>query len=292
MSLQNAGAINQAATALSQLWTNWLHPPGAVAYPAGIGANRAAARQALVTAAINQFGAFLPALTITYPNMGPGVLGGLNWKPWLLEINSLWFAQDAIAYDDFIELCATAYHETRHGEQVYRSAQGLALGPPNGFAPPDTSPQTIIQMGASGGGGVAARIAAFSGNATANPITRQNIVASLLSVPQAVALHADANRAGFGAFVALAKPAWFKRSTMKLEVEEWMRSIAKNTLNGMTMWVEGHGQQVMSMYMDLPVEVDAYGIEANFVSALEAQVGHTRAAQGAQLRTNVGLFGP
>lgn len=297
MSLQNPATINQAATAFAQLWTTWLRPPGVVAHPGGgvIGANaRAMPRKNSIRTAITQFSGFLPPVTIAFSNLGPGVVGGLDWTRWELSINDLWFTQDGITYNDFLELCATAYHETRHAEQVYRAAQGLALGLPNGFAPPDTTSASLINLGSSTGGGVAAKVAAFSGGATTNPVVRQQLVKKLLNVPVAVAQHADTNRAAFSNFTGLARPAWFKRNTVRLEVEEWMRSIAKQTLFGMTMWVEvnaGATSTTYGMYRNLPVEIDAHGIEDLVINRVEAIVGLPRAAHGAQPRTNIGLFG-
>jgi hypothetical protein len=293
MSLQQAASINQAARAFKRIWKYWLRPAGAPAYPAAVSAAaaqaRAAARKTAMRQAIQGYSNFLPNITISLDqNLGAGVLGGLNWSAWTLSINSSFFTNDAITYADFMELCRTAYHETRHGEQVYRAAQALAS---QAIGLPDTSQATIIQAAATAGvGGVQARIAAFSGNALNNAAVRTQLIVSLLKVPTAVAQHADTNRALFANFAALAKPAWFKRSTVVLEVGEWMRSLAKKSLNEMTMWAESPNAPY-AMYRDLPVELDAHSIEDSLANTTTGLIGQNVAVHGAQPRTNTALFG-
>lgn len=296
MSLQQAASVTQAAIAFANLWTHWLNPPGGLAYVApggGVGAAaRGMSRKAMMRTAITQFTSFLPPLALSFPNLGQDTLGGLNWTNWTLQINNAFFLRDSITYTDFIELCRTAYHESRHGEQVYRAAQGLAA---LAFPFPDTSQATVIQAASSGAGGVAARVAAFSGQGLQQPAVRVQLITKLLKIPSNVAQHAETNRLQFATFVALPKPVWFKRQTVTLEVQEWMRSLAKQSLNGMTMWVEqnaGEGRRAYAMYRDLPVELDAHAIEDSVATALETRIGRTEAVDGNRQRTDTARFGP
>ena len=296
MSLQLPAPRNNAANSFQQLWNSWLTPAGAPAYT-GPGneltaATRGIARKRAIRAAITGFiGNIMPAPTLSFQNLGPNVLGGLDWRTWTLTINGMFFDRDDITYRMFILLCRTAYHESRHGEQVYRSAQGLA---DQAFPFPDVSQARIIQVASAvgGGGGVGARVAAFSGNALNNPQVRCQLIAETLKIPMMVAQHADNNRAGFAHFTALGKPAWFKRATVQLEVEEWMRSLAKKTLfEQVTMFGEG-GDAPMEFYKDLPVELDAHAIEDGIKAATTTLIGHNYHANKLQPRTNTGLFGP
>ena len=295
MSLQQAASVNQAALAFANLWTHWLNPPGGLAYVApggGVGAAaRGMSRKALMRAAITQFTNFLPPFALSFPNLGQGLAGGLNWSNWTLQINNTFFLDDSITYRNFIELCRTAYHESRHGEQVYRAAQGLAA---LAFPFPDTSQATVVQAASGGAGGVAARVAAFSGQGLQQPAVRVQLITKLLKIPSNIAQHAETNRLQFAAFVALPKPAWFKRQTVTLEVEEWMRSLAKQSLFGMTMMVEqnaGEGDMAYDMYRDLPVELDAHAIEDSVAAATVGRIGRNLSVNRHQPRTNTALFG-
>jgi hypothetical protein len=295
MSLQLPGPRNNAANRFQQLWNSWLTPAGAPAYT-GPGneltaATRGMARKRAIRNAITGFtGNIMPAPTLSFQNMGANVLGGLNWSTWTLTINGMFFDQDDITYRMFILLCRTVYHESRHGEQVYRSAQGLAA---QAFPFPDVSQARMIQVASMvGGGGVGARVAAFSGNALNNPQVRCQLIAETMNIPMTVAQHADNNRAGFAQFAALARPAWFKRGTVQLEVEEWMRSLAKKTLfEQVTIFGEGRDAP-REFYKDLPVELDAHAIETDIKTATTNLIGHNYHANKIRPRTNVALFGP
>ncbi|HUI57096.1 MAG TPA: hypothetical protein VLY04_19105 [Bryobacteraceae bacterium] len=293
MSLQQQANVNNTATAFSALWTNWTQPPAS--------ANaRKLARETRITNIVTGFNFIAPPV-VSFENMEPGLLGGFNWTDWSLKINDDFTSDDDITFANFMELCRTVYHETRHCEQVYRCAQGLGAFRPTtpppaaSLKPPDMTIQEMIQFASESGGGVASKIAAFSGNPLNQQAARVKLINKVLNVPTAQATTADTNSGLFAGFIALPKPAWFKRRTVLLEVEEWMRSIAKTTLFGMTMFVEEKGTttaEMNKMYKDLPVELDAHKIEDSVAAQTELLIGHTVAADGAQPRTNAALFGP
>lgn len=291
-SLQVTATINNTAAAFAQLWTNWTQP-------ALSAAARKLARETRITTIVNTFNTFLAVPTVGFSNLGPNTLGGFNWTDWSLEINDVFTSDDDITYRQFLELCRTVYHECRHCEQVYRCAQGLGAyrpttpPPANSLNPPDMSEAEMIQLASGGGGGVQSKITAFSGNPLNQAAARVKLISKVLNVPAAQATAAEASSANFATFIGLAKPAWFKRRTVKLEVEEWMRSIAKSSLFGMTMFVEQGATEMNAMYKDLPVELDAHKIEdAVAAKTIQDMGNHDIVAQGAQPRTNAGLFGP
>jgi len=286
-SLQVTATINQAATDFTQLWANWK-------VPAISSAARKLARETRITNIVNSFN-FLSLPAVSFANLGPNTLGGFNWTDWSLTINDVFTSDDDITYRNFLELCRTIYHESRHCEQVYRSAQGLGAYRPAtpliGLKPPDMTEAEMIQMASDGGGGVASKVSAFSGNPLNQAATRVKLISKLLNIPAAQATAAEASSADFTNFIGLAKPAWFKRRTVKLEVEEWMRSIAKSSLFGMTMFVEQGASDMNKMYKDLPVELDAHKIEDAVAAKTEQDIGHAIATHGALARTNA-TFGP
>jgi hypothetical protein len=68
----------------------------------------------------------LPAVDIRFAPIDSE--GELTWGEWRIRVKEDSFNLDGILCEDYIELCKTIYHETRHAEQFYREAQGLALG--------------------------------------------------------------------------------------------------------------------------------------------------------------------
>ena len=54
--------------------------------------------------------------------------GAFDKSDWTLDVSQKILNDDDVKCKDFVELCKSAYHETRHAEQIYRVAQGLALG--------------------------------------------------------------------------------------------------------------------------------------------------------------------
>ncbi|MEL7500757.1 MAG: hypothetical protein AAFN77_24400 [Planctomycetota bacterium] len=308
MSLQTPANVAAAVVPFRDLWRDWLQPAGAIPYPnvtpMGV-MSREMQRRNLFMAATqafipNGFPAGVPNITINYGAAGGwGFYQGNNWS---LTIDSQYFSQDAITYSDFRELASTAYHEVRHAEQDYRSAQGLALGLANGgFNPPAMGNAAVVQMGANAGdfgGGFAAIQAAFNGNPMQNAVTRQAVIQNLLGIQANVVQHADFNQMDFANnFVTLPVPGWFTRATSRLEAEEWMRCSAARTLAGMNAWAQGPNAPY-AFYANLPVEHDAHNIENGFQADLNTAITAMNpalpapAANAAQPRTNALVFGP
>lgn len=70
----------------------------------------------------------LPAVKVTGDaTIGPDE-GAFDKSGWTLEVSQRILDDDDVKCEDFVEFCKSAYHETRHAEQIYRVAQGLALG--------------------------------------------------------------------------------------------------------------------------------------------------------------------
>ena len=301
-SLHDAATILTYATACRNIWADWLKPPnaGATAMDVTTGrAQRKLAREVAFRNAINAACGFMTPPAIQFENLGPGVCGWFSWTAWTLYVNTMYTGDD-LTYNDFFELCVTCYHETRHCEQFFRMAQGLASG--TLLFPDKTNAEIVSEAAAFGGGGVGGgvsnRIAMFnaaSGGATAAlngslPATGPARVALLtkwLNIPAAAAQAGEGAKGGYAAFIAGAAPDWFKRSTIKLEVEEWLRATYKRTLFGTTMEAQrggGSSPGMYRMYADLSVEVDAHGIEVPVVEKIEQAVNVPRAGNGAKLR--------
>lgn len=281
MSLQSATSVVFFSQKCQELWNSWR---GGMSV-----AQRTTNRENKVRSAVNAITGFMAPLNIQFKDLG-GDCGSFSWGSWRLKIDNTYTKKDNITYRDFIELCCTAFHETRHAEQFYRIAQGLALGK---LSFPDKSKAEIIQdsQAIGGGGGVRAKIAAFEGRAMqSSPSTRRQMIARWLNIPVNVAGVAETAKLGFDGFINLPKPSWFKRQTALLEVEEWMRSTYKRTLGGMNEWAQSdHGPY--KIYRDLPEEHDAHEIEKLIKNRVKQLIGHNYPLNKNQPRSNTGLFG-
>ena len=278
MSLQNTATVNQFAHNCSILWREWLK-------------ENVLAREKRLKNAIVSCTTFMAPLNISlpYPDLN-GNCGQFCWGEWLLELDNSYTTDNDITYEEFVELCASAYHESRHAEQFYRIAQGLAS---SALSFPDmSSAQVINDFSKTGmGGGVQAKIAAFEGRAMRqNNAATARMIAKWLSIPQEKAMHALLSSGAFATYIALPKPAWYKRNTALLEVEEWMRSTYKRTLGNINRWAQSdHGPY--KIYRDLPEEHDAHEIEKLVEAALKNRIGHNYILNKDQPRSNTGLFG-
>lgn len=67
----------------------------------------------------------LPVAPITFKTSDD--LGSFSWGSWSIVVGNKPFNKD-LTKEEFVDLCSTVYHETRHAEQFYRVAQGLILG--------------------------------------------------------------------------------------------------------------------------------------------------------------------
>lgn len=280
MSLQDTNSIRFFSRRCQELWRTWRTGANAAA--------RAIQRQGKIQATLRTITGFMPPMNIQFVNLN-GDCGSFAWGSWRLSIDSTYTGNDSITYKDFVELCRTAYHESRHAEQFYRIAQGLALGK---LSFPDKSRTQAIQdftkLGL-GGGGVRAKIALFEGKAMQTNVASRQMIARWLNIPQNVAGTAVTAKMGFASFIK-SKPAWFKRQTALAEVEEWMRSTYKRTLGSMNEWAQSdHGP--FKIYRDLPEEHDAHEIERVIKQNVTQLIGHNYHTNKLQPRSNTALFG-
>jgi hypothetical protein len=222
--------------------------------------------------------------------------GGFEWDSWTLTLNNKYTNKNDIKYGKFVEYCSTIYHETRHAEQFYRVAQGLALGR---LKYPDTSDRQIVQKLGGSGLSMQQKIGLFGGGRgiqSTQLLPTATLLSEWLDIPATAAQHAYNSRASFDAFTALPKPNWFQRSTVLLEVEDWMRATYKKTFGEMDSFAQREDDpddairdNVYRMYRNLPEEHDAHSIEDLVQTALKNRIGHAGSAN--QRRTNVALFG-
>ena len=98
-------------------------------------------------------------------------------------------------------------------------------------------------------------------------------VAEWLNIPLHAASHAGNNALNrFTAFDTSGCPDWFKRNSIKLEVEEWMRECYKATLSGVGHFAQGDNSP-WGFYANQPTERDAHGIEDGVVECIEQAIG-------------------
>jgi hypothetical protein len=263
VSLHANTSITQFATACATLWNNWAAPPG--------GAVPKVWRRTQITNMINAAtNGFMTPPNVAFEDTGSSN-GSFGWGGWRLRLRKDRTKDDALAYADFVRYCRTMYHETRHAEQFYRIAQGLAAG---SLRYPDKTNQEVMQkISTSGGGGTfGAKKALFEGISTGNLNVSDRVIADWLRIPFAVAQSAYNSRAQYAGFVGGAKPAWFRRANIQLEVEEWMRATYKGTLSALNSWTQGDDGPY-KMYRDQPEEHDAHGIGNAIVAAIDTQTG-------------------
>lgn len=286
MSLQDPVVLAQFVANCTSLWTRWNRHDG---YP-----HRSDNREARVRAAVVAMTGFMVAPQVRFSAISGW--GSFSWTAWTLTLNEKYTNKNDIKYGKFVEYCSTIYHETRHGEQFYRIAQGLALGR---LKYPDKSDREIAQNIGGAGLSVRQKIGLFGGG---GGVQRTDLLpdarnlAAWLDIPLNVAQQAVASRANFTTFIALPKPAWFKRATVLLEVEDWMRATYKKTYGEMDSFAQSEDDDpnanrdnVYNMYRSLPEENDAHAIEDLVVQDLKTRIGH--AGSENERRTNTGLFG-
>lgn len=281
MTLQDVNVRATFVTDCANIWTNWLN---------GSGAGRKARRESEFLAAINRMTSFMVAPQVAFINTSGW--GAFGWPTWRLEVNQKYTNTPNIMYKNFVELCSTVYHETRHAEQFYRIAQGLSIGD---LKYPDVSGGQIAQM-AQVTGSVRSRITMFNSITSGDPLQtdpgkRPGIIATWVNIPVNVAQHADNARNTFRTWTALPKPAWFKRPTVLAEVNEWMHATYKKSFSELDTWAQGDDGPYR-VYRDLPEENDAHGIEDLVQAALYTRIGHDTPVNRKKRRDDVTLFGP
>jgi hypothetical protein len=137
----------------------------------------------------------IPVPNLVFKNYSS--LGAFSWGSWSITVDNKPFKK-ALSKDEFIDLCCTVYHETRHSEQFFRVAQGLLL---KRFDFPGKLPQ---------GSNLKAQ------------------VGSALNIPPAIVGQADSSKGGYSLFATSAKlphcttgsgPGW---SNWDPTVSDWL----------------------------------------------------------------------
>lgn len=265
MSLQANATMVAFAQAASNLWGNWANPPG------GTEQERRDWRRQKIKDMIGAATSFMVSPKVVFANTG-GSNGSFGWSGWTLSLRRDRTRDSGLSYADFVKYCRTMYHESRHAEQFYRIAQGLAAGT---LKYPDISPQKTVDAitGAGGGGGVQSKVQLFQAMQSGkSPAVNAMVIAKWLSIPQDVANSAYGGKGQFTAYLNGGKPAWFRRGSVQLEVEEWMRATYKGTLSGLNRWTQSDDGPY-KMYRDQPEEYDAHAIGNRIVAAIDASTG-------------------
>lgn len=180
----------------------------------------------------------IPLAPITFKHSSS--LGSFSWGSWTITVGNKPFKKN-LTKDEFIDLCCTIYHETRHSEQFYRVAQGLLLGR---FEFPGRLPP---------GGNLKTQIG------------------PAMSIKAEIVHHADVNKGRYQAFAQTGRlphctvgsgPGW---SNWDPTVSDWLeRTYSKSK---QTFAEEGQGAAVgtakdRAWYRGAEDERDAYAIEA------------------------------
>lgn len=261
MSLQSNNSVTAFSMQCKKLWENWRKGAS--------GTVRITNRQNTIRSGIKMVTGFMTPLNIVFVDLG-GDCGSFSWSNWRLKIDKGYIKRANIKYKDFLELCCTAYHETRHAEQFYRIAQGLAC---EKISFPDKSKAQMIQEVRRTGSSVRDKIALYEGRSLhANTRSSREMIAKWLSIPSNVAGTAVTAKMGFVGYIQLGKPRWFKRKTAKLEVEEWMRSTYKKTLGEVNEWAQSDAGPY-KIYRDQAEEHDAHEIEKVLKAKLIQTIG-------------------
>jgi hypothetical protein len=218
---------------------------------------------------------------------------GTNWGSfapgsWTLTLNSYYLKGVNITYYAFVEYCVTMYHESRHCEQVYRIAQGMASGhlvhPYKDAFQQNSSAENLSFNTLS----VKDKIAQ-SGK---RKLPDAGNLESWLKIPAGAATHAFQNSNAFPMFLNLTRPAWFKRPSIVGEVEDWMDGILKMAKADMIEFAQKQASTAMTasdskmraLYKAVSVENDAYGIEDAVTAQLQIRLGHGHHKEGLNKR--------
>ena len=115
--LSEAGVMSAFAQACVEIYRDWQLETPAV--------RRSKIQQAVRDAARS---AALPDFGFYFKTMAPTRGGEFNQQAWRLDINSHKSDVHGLTRADFVSFCSVLYHESRHGEQWYRCAQGVLAG--------------------------------------------------------------------------------------------------------------------------------------------------------------------
>lgn len=250
MSLQFQSCINAYSKAAADLWRVWRTK------------NRHQ-RMDLAITAIKRATPFLPA--IQYDSYWKSKWGdyGVHYPSlWRIDINRYHPKHNDIRLEDFIEWVMTPFHETRHAEQTYRIAQGVLAGK---LIPPGQNLARLLQAAMAGRPAKEVAQALQSKNPfeVASAAVRKKVVKDWLDVPDVVINHADAHRAYFENFLSSNTPKWlsYRADGLKNAVIDWMKSSYDGHLGEIDRRAQNQEKGWDRMYMTLPEEKDAYGIE-------------------------------
>lgn len=266
MTLHDTSTIDTFAISAAELRTNWnSKPPQLGPYW----------RRDQIKSVITAEPSFMVTPTVFFEDSPDGSNGFFSWGGWILRLRKQPTETDQLLYADYVTFCRTIYHEIRHAEQFYRVAQGLAAGVLK--FPQKSGNQTAqAMMAASGASDVASKIAMFGQGRKQHLGGGQialngTVIAQWLSIPENVANTASGAANQFAVFTGGPKPAWFKRSSVLLETEDWMRATYSGSLSAANAWAQtGESRK---MYRDQPEEHDAHEIGNAIVAAIDQWSG-------------------
>lgn len=218
----------------------------------------------------NQCNRFMQAPDVRYGNAssdcGSFSNGPLTWE---IEIGE--GALLATTLKDKLELCSTIYHETRHAEQLFRVAQGLAAGMINHGVPKNKLIKVLAKTG--GMNTVTQKRFMFENDLSQYPFSA-NMLVELVWVPLNVANNAVNRMNDFNTWINSGRPTWYKRNPQEI-VTRW----ADTTLRKSTERVEDAGQsapfnngRAFRFYRDTAVEYDSHQIEKFILRKLRTKM--------------------
>lgn len=282
-SLQFDSVLSSFVDDCAHIWTTWLQDgPGSAA-------SRKQRRERRFKTAVGRMTVFMVRPSVEFATSGGW--GAFNWTRWRLRINQCYTGQDAIRYKDFVELCSTVYHETRHAEQFYRIAQGLAAG---NLRLPDARAVQIKQQWPARGA-IQSYVVTFETDAIdedprhLTATQRAHLIADRMRIPLSVAQHADRQRDSFASYLGAGRPSWFHRAALD-EVNDWLRATYKKRFSESGNWIQRpHGPY--RVQRNRPEENDARSLEELVQAALYRRIGHDTPRNRHQRRTDIDLFG-
>lgn len=234
-------------------------------------------RKSEIRALVAQATDFMTAPTVLFEQTDGEENGYFSWGGWILKLRSAPVENDRLLIADFARYCRTIYHEIRHAEQFFRIAQGLAAGtlkfPEKSV---DQVAQAVLTMAAPQGGRVATQVATIRDKRKQNFGVTQikltaPVIAEWLTIPQNVADAACRTADQFAQFTSGPKPAWFKRNSVLLETEDWMRASYSGSLSETNAFAQTGASR--KMYRDQPEEHDAHEIGNAIVDKLREWSG-------------------
>ena len=268
MSLQYETNLNRYAKAAASLWTTW----------------RSSTTNHLwheAVKAIKSCTTFLPPIDFRpYTKAKLGDFGVQYPLLWQIRVNRYQAMLDGIPLFLFLEWVVTPYHESRHAEQTYRIAQGVLAGEIS-FPNKDLARQIQAAMIGRSPREIARAYQAGNPFEVVDAPTRRRIIQNWLEIPPEVILHADVHRTYFNNFLTSNTPSWlnYRTEPIKNAVIDWMKASYDHHLGDLDRRAQNQEGSKTStggygrMYMTLPEEKDAYGIEEGLKAKILALIG-------------------